>query len=74
MPSSQQTLTNTAISLSGGQTTMTFTKLLSEPGELEISSTGATTLVGGGTKPKVLAACSCRHMQIALSLMLFPPL
>lgn len=45
MPSSQQTLTNTAISLSGGQTTMTFTKLLSEPGELEISSTGATTLI-----------------------------
>lgn len=45
MPANQQTLTGTSISSSDTTTELTFVKLLSEPGELDLASNGATTLI-----------------------------
>ena len=47
-----QTLTGTSLSAAGGTTTMTYTKLLAEAGELPYSDSGPTPLVfavGSGT-------------------------
>jgi cytochrome b561 len=45
MESSKQTLTGTSITASGGTTEMEFIKIMSESGEIELSSTGSTILV-----------------------------
>ena len=45
MSAASQTLTGTSIAVSGGVTTMEFEKLLAESGEVQILSTGATTMI-----------------------------
>lgn len=45
MPEERQTLTNTEVTVSGGQSTMTFTKLLKEEGEIPINADEDTIFI-----------------------------
>jgi len=49
MPESQQTLSNTKIEVVNGQTIMKFTKIMREPGEIEISTGDNTFLWAHGS-------------------------
>lgn len=63
-----QTLTGTSLSAAGGTTTMTYTKLLAEAGELSYSDSGPTPLVfavGSGTSLGYHAARGAVEVDLA---------
>ncbi len=51
MPQDQQTLTDASVQVTNGQTIMNFTKIMAEPGEIEITTGDNDFLWAFGSSP-----------------------
>lgn len=64
MPESQQTLQDASIEVSEGQTIMKFTKLMKEPGEIEILAGDNNNFLGAYGRDEVLATHIARQSVV----------